>query len=97
VTVGYLPGAMAAKGSVANIRKKLMSRLSGDDRRNSSAVKPRTTDAATRSTDALAGSTMTTKKDWPLHHQTKNRRDRQQCSADRPQRSLMDTYQNNGT
>jgi len=72
---------MAAKGSVANIRKKLLSRLStSDDRRNSpvKALAPRTTDAV-KSTDAAGVSTTTTKKDWPLHHQTKNY-DRQQST-----------------
>jgi len=86
---------MAAKGSVANIRKKLMSRLSGgaDDKRSSPATKPRTTDTASRSTDAVGRSTTTTKnKDWPLQHH----RDRQQRSARGPQRSLADSYQNNG-
>jgi len=87
---------MAAVGSVANIRKKLMSRLSaGDDRRNS-PVKPRMTDAS-KSTDAAGGSTTKKKKDWPLHHQTKNHCS-QQSSAVGPQQSstTSDHYQNNG-
>ena len=71
---------MAAKGSVASIRKKLMSRLSaGDDRRNSPVkiLTPAVTDAA-----GLAGdSTTKRKKDHPSHLQTKNMDGRQQSSV----------------
>ena len=62
---------MAAKGSVANIRKKLMSRFSsGDDRHNSPGKTARS--AADMRTDAADRSASTSKKDWSLHHPTKN-------------------------
>jgi len=76
---------MATKGSVANIRKKLMSRLSGGDDRRNSPVKPLTTDAA---------SSTTKKKDWPLHHQAKTR-DRQQSSVDVPRSSVTTSLPQN--
>jgi len=69
-TPGGAAEVMAAKGSVANIRKKLLSKLStSDDRRINSAAKRRTTDTS-KWTDAVGEFTTTTKKDWPLHHQT---------------------------
>ena len=82
---------MAASGSVASIRKKLMSRLSiSDERRTRSPVK-------TSWTDGLAGrprgSATTTKKDWPLHHQTNF--DCQQSSVDGPRSSFTTSYPNN--
>ena len=72
---GQIPGVMAAKGSVANLRKKLLSRLSASDDRRSSP----TSDAARWNdvTGQADRSTTTKTKDWPLHRQAKNR-DRQQ-------------------
>ena len=71
---------MAAKGSVASIRKKLMSRLSaGDDRRNSPVKTP--TPPATDAAGLAGGSATNTKTDWPQHIQTKNMDGRQQSSV----------------
>lgn len=98
---------MAAKGSVASLRKKLMSRLSSGDDRRTSPIKPLTprTSDAQKSIDTsghAGGSTITTtttkkKKDWPLHHQSKNH-DRQRSSAGIPQTQSSFTsepHQNN--
>jgi len=92
---------MAAKGSVASIRKKLMSRLSaGDDRRNSPVkpLTPPTTDAAGQTGESMKKKK---KKDWPAHLQTKNMDGRQQSPVGGRQSSTSTTssphHQNNST